>query len=226
MFTNSNQLIRIVFEEEKIQDKPRSEISSLYKMFPLPENSAISLFKCSEGKFESASQKIDSIVFDEFSNDMKLFYPPPYFIFPHKLIEPFLNWSFSVGNVSGLDNCGNTCFMNSVFQCLAFTPSFAGYLLHKKHSLQCQKQGFCVLCELEKLFIEMHLQGKKVVNPIGIVKNLRLLDKKFVFGKQGDAEEFIQILLDGAHNICLPKQKFEYELTILSQLFLLDLNCQ
>ena len=43
--------------------------------------------------------------------------------------EPLLTWAKHVGPASGLNNLGNTCFLNSTLQCLAATPPFVQYVL-------------------------------------------------------------------------------------------------
>ena len=46
---------------------------------------------------------------------------------------------------AGLSNMGNTCFLNSVLQCLSYTPPLVNYLLSGEHKQNCE----CVeLCEV------------------------------------------------------------------------------
>lgn len=39
---------------------------------------------------------------------------------------------------AGLQNMGNTCFLNSALQCLTYTPPLANYMLTREHSKTCK----------------------------------------------------------------------------------------
>ena len=49
-----------------------------------------------------------------------------------------LTWNNVRGVGPGLVNLGNTCFLNSVIQCLTYTPPLANYLLSGEHKKKCK----------------------------------------------------------------------------------------
>lgn len=52
--------------------------------------------------------------------------------------ELVLTWKSVQGVGPGLVNLGNTCFLNSVIQCLTYTPPLANYLLSGEHKKKCK----------------------------------------------------------------------------------------
>lgn len=49
-----------------------------------------------------------------------------------------MKWTSSRSVGSGLANMGNTCFLNSVLQCLTYTPPLFNYLLSDHHKKICK----------------------------------------------------------------------------------------
>ena len=49
-----------------------------------------------------------------------------------------LKWKQKRPIGAGLSNMGNTCFLNSVLQCLAYTPPLINYLLSDDHKQRCE----------------------------------------------------------------------------------------
>jgi len=100
---------------------------------------------------------------------------------------------------SGFENVGNTCFLNSVLQMLAYTPPFANYLLNGVHSKKCKRTNasqFCALCSFEKI-VKKALSGKfREIEPTEILRNIKQINKKFKIGRQEDSQEFLRDLID------------------------------
>lgn len=105
---------------------------------------------------------------------------------------------------AGLENLGNTCYLNSVLQCLTYTEPFAAYLQSGKHTSSCRTSGFCALCALQ-IHVKTALESTgKIVTPFRIVKNLRCISRTFRNSRQEDAHELMVNLLESMHKCCLP----------------------
>ncbi|KAJ0515238.1 putative ubiquitinyl hydrolase 1 [Helianthus annuus] len=105
---------------------------------------------------------------------------------------------------AGLENLGNTCFLNSVLQCLTYTEPLAAYLQSGKHQVTCRKSGFCALCAIQKhVSRALQLSGRSLA-PKDLVSNLRCISRTFRNSRQEDAHEYMVNLLESMHKCCLP----------------------
>ncbi|KAG2609934.1 hypothetical protein PVAP13_4KG076100 [Panicum virgatum] len=125
---------------------------------------------------------------------------------------------------AGLRNLGNTCYLNSVLQCLTYTEPFAAYLQSGKHKSSCRTSGFCALCALQN-HVKTALQSTgKIVTPSDIVKNLRCISRSFRNSRQEDAHELMVNLLESMHKCCLPsgvpsESQSAYEKSLVHKIF-------
>ncbi|KAG0338599.1 hypothetical protein BG004_007158 [Podila humilis] len=104
----------------------------------------------------------------------------------------------------GLGNMGNTCFLNSVLQCLTYTPPLAMYLLSSQHGDSCKATGFCMMCLMEKHVMRCFSHSmKEAIYPKVIVGRLRNIAKQFRIGRQEDSHEFARYLIDALQKSCL-----------------------
>lgn len=112
-----------------------------------------------------------------------------------------LKWTRVCRVGCGLENLGNTCFMNSVLQCLTHTPPLAELAMSGKElgPGTAQDPISCLQHHILKA-----LQGKSpTLRPVHHANSLRLVNKRFRLGHQEDAHEYLRGLLDLMHESCL-----------------------
>ncbi|XP_062452587.1 ubiquitin carboxyl-terminal hydrolase 42-like [Rhea pennata] len=127
--------------------------------------------------------------------------PPQRMLFPPEKISVAWRQRQSVG--AGLHNLGNTCFLNSVLQCLTYTPPLANYMLSGEHSQSCRAQGFCMLCTMETHVNQVLFCSANAIEPTAVFSDLRRIGEHFCFGRQEDAHEFLRYTVAAMQTACL-----------------------
>ncbi|XP_052178235.1 ubiquitin carboxyl-terminal hydrolase 25-like [Diospyros lotus] len=115
----------------------------------------------------------------------------------------------------GLRNLGNSCYLNSVLQCLTFTPPLANFCLSFRHSSSCDlaeadKKRDCPFCILEKRIARSLSVDLAQDSPRKMNSSLKTFAEHFRLGRQEDAHEFLRYVIDSCHNACLGLKKLKW----------------
>tara|TARA_B100000524_G_scaffold337744_2_gene228643 strand:- start:1703 stop:2761 length:1059 start_codon:yes stop_codon:yes gene_type:complete len=117
----------------------------------------------------------------------------------------------------GLRNVGNTCFMNTIIQCLSNTLPLLEYMIEKKYQNHLDMDSDDDKCEIVNQWYIMlrYLWSKNAVyapeNFVSVVQNLaRSKDyPEFTGYRQSDSQDFLQFFLETMHNALSYEVKME-----------------
>ncbi|XP_012932113.1 ubiquitin carboxyl-terminal hydrolase 2 isoform X2 [Heterocephalus glaber] len=112
--------------------------------------------------------------------------------------------SKSTQGLAGLRNLGNTCFMNSILQCLSNTRELKDYCLQRLYMQDLSHTSSthtALMEEFAKLIQTIWTScPNDVVSPSEFKTQIQRYAPRFVGYNQQDAQEFLRFLLDGLHN--------------------------
>uniref|UniRef100_A0A1Q3FJ40 ubiquitinyl hydrolase 1 n=1 Tax=Culex tarsalis TaxID=7177 RepID=A0A1Q3FJ40_CULTA len=99
----------------------------------------------------------------------------------------------------GLWNIGNTCFMNSVIQCLSHTRELTNYLRNQPSTERGTSKDHKILAEYTKLIKDMWSGTTRSVNPSEMKNAFASKHRMYSGSAQQDAQEFLRFFIDALH---------------------------
>ncbi|CAH0584346.1 unnamed protein product [Chrysodeixis includens] len=98
---------------------------------------------------------------------------------------------------TGMQNVGNTCYLNSTLQALYHVPALANWLvMEETHYQKCNQQEACVICGMRLTLLATQKGGGGPIKPWQVYSKLRLICRHLTPGRQEDAHEFLRYLVE------------------------------
>ncbi len=122
----------------------------------------------------------------------------------YETVRKVADWKKPSRAGAGLHNLGNTCYLNSVIQCLTHTAPLAGLCLNGYFSRRIKASNESSLnifvCHVQRALSK---HGGGAFAPKSIIRKLRTYSRTFRVGRQEDAHEFLRTFLGSLQKSCL-----------------------
>ncbi|KAI0751007.1 hypothetical protein C8Q80DRAFT_1098354 [Daedaleopsis nitida] len=197
--------------------RPAKDLEAFNKLLPPPiefiEGSSSGILAVAEGKYQPINESPKATV----ASDSKKPLPatpskPSKTSHDSASLPKYLytgpidtHWPSGATVGCGLNNTGNTCFLNSALQCLLHTTPLLHILL--KHTIKepCRspKNTYCMICALRQVMMEAYSNKTRPITPYPVITKLQLIAKHMRRGRQEDSHEFLRYLVDALQRSAL-----------------------
>ena len=122
--------------------------------------------------------------------------------------------------LTGIKNLGNTCYMNSILQCLTNSPPLLKYFMtrNSEHELNCNNEAKGQLAmEFTEVMSNLWSSQNFCVSPLDFKNIIGRLKREFAGRKQQDSHEFLCKMLEWLHGdtnkVVFPGKELEQNCT-------------
>ncbi|KAL3289814.1 hypothetical protein HHI36_023205 [Cryptolaemus montrouzieri] len=106
------------------------------------------------------------------------------------------------GGLIGLKNIRNTCYMNTVVQCMRNVPKLAALFCTGSYSKYVRRKPDAIIMETAFLFRSLWSNVHKFFNPVGFYEKVCSIEPNYRMGNHEDCMEFFLFLLNNLSEDC------------------------
>jgi|GEM_PF-2267963 len=119
----------------------------------------------------------------------------------------------------GLYNLRNTCYMNSILQCVSHIPSLREYFMSGKYVAEINETNVLgtkgeLAHSFATLLDSLWAENTKAVSPLEFRNAIASLREEFSGSEQHDSQEFLSFLMDGLHEDLNRVKVKEYSIAV------------